>query len=256
MSFADWSLIDPATWQWLDTQQVLATTSVLTVLLLVVAGIAAWIQIKHARDARREEARPFVVVDLFASRASVFRLEVRNIGKTIAKDLTITFDPELESTQDSANAAVRNVPILARGASSLPPEKAHTVLVDSATKRRTSGLPDTYNVAVAYTGYDGTRYEDSQVIDFGIYWDTPDLRERDIHDIWHQLEAIKTSLHGINSALLNLQPPRDGDWGPLPRAATRPGPITEVPRSVGGGTYPSDPPPPDEDEDATHEGKN
>jgi hypothetical protein len=240
--FAGWFLTNPSTWQWLDPQQVIATTSVLTTLLLFAAGIAAWVQVAHARDARREQARPFVIIDVVASRAQLFRLEIKNIGKTVAKDVSVAFDPPLESTLDERGRKVRNIPILARGAPSLAPGKTHTFLLDKAPARKNSGLPDTYQVIVAYTGYDGTKYEDKQVIDLGVYWSTPDLREHDIHDIWHVLRDVSETLHGIHQAVVALQPPTKGHFPPLGRAVTRPGPIQEMPRSIEGGGLPASPP--------------
>lgn len=45
---------------------------------------------------------------------------------------------------------------------------------------------------VAYSAYDRTRYEEERVIDLGVYWNIPDLRERDIHDIWHLLHNMQS----------------------------------------------------------------
>jgi hypothetical protein len=67
-----------------------ATTSVITVALVAVGGWIAYRQLRHARDGRADEQRPFVVVDVFGSRANAFRIEVMNLGKTIARSIKIS----------------------------------------------------------------------------------------------------------------------------------------------------------------------
>lgn len=134
---------------------------------------------------------------------------------------------------------MRNVPFLAQGIPSLPPGKSHRVLLDSAVERNTSDLPDSYNVTVTYTGFDGHEYVDTQVIDISIFYGAPDLVEHNIHDIWHQLDAMKRSLHGIHGAIANLRPSPSENFPPLPRAVLRPGSVQEMPHSVEGGGFPS-----------------
>jgi hypothetical protein len=235
-------------WEWVDTDQVLATTSVVTVILVAIAGGIAWAQLRHASRQRAEEQRPFVVVDVFGSRASIFRIEVKNIGKTIAREVKINFDPPLTSSLDKPNEKIQNIPMLVHGLPSLAPAKRHTFLFDSARSRKRTEYPDTYQVTVTYVGYDGNPYEDYQVLDLSPYWQTPDLVERDIHDVWTSLETMNKSLHGIHSALINLTPKPEGPFPPLPRGADFPKVIEGRPRSIEGGGFPLDPAPAPDDE--------
>lgn len=48
---------------------------------------------KHAKDLRDAQTRPFVVIDLGSSRTSFFDLVVTNIGATMARDVTFEFTP-------------------------------------------------------------------------------------------------------------------------------------------------------------------
>lgn len=220
--------------------QIQAAISVLTFLVVAGAALVGWNQLSEAKKARKEQQRPFVIVDVFGSRANLFRLEIKNIGKTIARDVRVTFDPALESSLDGPQGRVRNVPILAQGIPSLAPGKRHTFILDKASARRQAGLPDTYQVRVEYESYDGTPYDEPQVVDLGVYWNTPDLRERDLHDIWKLLDEMKQSLDGIDASLLNLTPKPEGHFPALPRVPAHSQRMEGPPRSIEGGRYPPD----------------
>lgn len=79
-----------------DWATVTAWAAWATVAVYVVLGIFAWIQVLQARRLREEQARPFVIVD-FEPGFLVY-LTVENIGRTMARDVSIRFDKPLEST--------------------------------------------------------------------------------------------------------------------------------------------------------------
>jgi hypothetical protein len=79
-----------------DWAAVTAWAAWATVAVYVVLGIFAWIQVLQARRLREEQARPFVIVD-FEPGFLVY-LTVENIGRTMARDVSIRFDKPLEST--------------------------------------------------------------------------------------------------------------------------------------------------------------
>jgi hypothetical protein len=79
-----------------DWAAVTAWAAWATVAVYVVLGIFAWIQVLQARRLREEQARPFVIVD-FEPGFLVY-LTVENIGRTMARDVTIRFDKPLAST--------------------------------------------------------------------------------------------------------------------------------------------------------------
>ena len=70
---------------------------------LVVVGWAALYargQVREARTLREEQARPFVMVDLERWDQPFVNLVVANLGKTMARNVRISFDPPLESSFD------------------------------------------------------------------------------------------------------------------------------------------------------------
>jgi hypothetical protein len=66
--------------------------SALTLVVLVVAAVAAFRQVREAVRTREEESRPYVVVD-FETKKGMFFLVVTNIGRTMARDVRFSFNP-------------------------------------------------------------------------------------------------------------------------------------------------------------------
>lgn len=238
MTIASWSVGDPSSWLWLNPNQVLATTSVVTVVIVGLGGLFAWIQLQHARQERAEQRRPFVVVDVFGSKANTFRIEIKNLGRTIARDVRIDFEPALASSYDKPHQKIRDIPILKDGLPSLVPGKSHTFLLDSARQRKRDSFPDTYRATVSYVGYDGTTYTEDQIVDLSSYWNTPDLVERDIHDLSKSLDEVVERLEGIHGTLVNLVPRPKGPFPPLPQTVDYPKKIEGPPRSIEGEGFP------------------
>jgi hypothetical protein len=191
----DWLLLI-----WWTTERIIALSSVLTLVLLGLAVFYGKRQVEVARRSRQEQSRPFVVVDFEPRRRIAIEIVVTNLGSTMAKDVALTFIPDLESTLDEPNRRVKNVPFLANPIPSLAPAKEHRVLFDEAPKRRNSDLPGRYEVSVTYVGHDGHDYTDQQTLDLGVFWNAPLIREKTLHDVWTTLDQMQQSLHGIHSS--------------------------------------------------------
>jgi hypothetical protein len=76
------------------------------------------IQVLQARRLREEQARLFVIVDFEAG--FLVYLTVENIGRTMARDVTIRFDKPLESTL-SGPREIDESPLLRKPIPTLPP---------------------------------------------------------------------------------------------------------------------------------------
>jgi len=70
---------------------------------IVTAVVAVWALIAAVRDSH-ERSRPVVVAEfrLAAHNDEAFDLVVRNVGQSIARDVTVTFAPEIEAREDDA----------------------------------------------------------------------------------------------------------------------------------------------------------
>jgi hypothetical protein len=150
-----------------DWAAVTAWAAWVTVAVYVVLGIFAWIQVLQARRLREEQARPFVIVD-FEPGFLVY-LTVENIGRTMARDVSIRFDKPLESTL-SGPREIDESPLLRKPIPTLPPGRKIRVLFDQYAARLEAKLPLTYDVTLRYKGPFGKKeWEHPYPLDLGIY---------------------------------------------------------------------------------------
>ncbi len=134
-----------------------AATCVVVVVYLWL-GFLGVRQLREARLSREEQARPFVIVD-FTFRKFLIYLTVRNIGKTPALDVSITFDQPLSSTLEDAEA-VTDSPLFKAPIPMLAPGRVISVLFDGPTRFTDASLPRIYYVTVKYSDPKRRRFED------------------------------------------------------------------------------------------------
>jgi hypothetical protein len=137
----------------MNTDQIIAAATVVNALVLIAAASFAWVQVKAARESTEAQMRPWVVVDLDAlTRPPLMFLYVENIGRTVARDVSITFDPPLRSTFDDDERKFAELPLFSRLIPTLPPQKKIETLLDSAIQRLQTDLESSYEATVRYTG--------------------------------------------------------------------------------------------------------
>src|SRR5262245_61127532 len=120
---------------------VIATAAVIEAAAVVAAVIYAKGQLAELRDAREEASRPFVVIDLEAAQ-TIATLKVRNIGQTIARNVTFRFSPTLMSTFDGNMGGgyhLLEIDMFANGIPSLAPGRELSTLFDQVPARIEAG---------------------------------------------------------------------------------------------------------------------
>ncbi len=154
-----------------DWPAVAACAAWATVGIYVVIGLFAWRQVREARKLRVEQARPFVIVD-FEPGFLVY-LTVENLGRTMARDVSIRFDKPLESTLTGRLPGRRELdesPLFREPIPALPPGKKIRVLFDQINDRLKAGLPLTYDVELRYRGPTGRKeWTEPYRLDLGMY---------------------------------------------------------------------------------------
>ena len=114
-----WSRLDR--WQW-DGSDWQAVWTLLASLVAAIAASAALAQLKQHRKAQADMSRPYTIVD-FAFRGHLVMLEVKNIGKTPALDVKLTWNEPPVALDEGRTAALRRhlvegtIPYLAPGRS-------------------------------------------------------------------------------------------------------------------------------------------
>ena len=153
-----------------DWAAVAAWAACATVGIYVVLGLFAWRQVREARKLREEQARPFVIVD-FEPGFLVY-LTVENLGRTMARDVRISFDKPLTSTLRDRRELDKS-PLFREPIPALPPGKKIRILFDQFTERTKAQLPLTYDVKVRYRGPTGKEWPpETYPLDLGMYLDS------------------------------------------------------------------------------------
>lgn len=198
-------LTSAAPWAWS-----LSTWAGLQFLVLLVAAIVAWRQVREARRLREAQARPFVVVDLDIF-STIAQLKLTNIGSTLAQEVRFDFAPALVSTLDNnqSGTPISETRLLKDGVPSLPPHKEIFVLFDQLPARIERDLPSDYEVRVRYRDPFGRRYDERMTVGYGALIGTGKINRKELDDIHRQLEAIAKTMSSwtrLNSALKVMSP--------------------------------------------------
>jgi len=161
--------------------------------VLAAAAVFAWFQVREAQRLRKEQTRPFVLID-FGAWSTIIELRITNIGKTIARDIRFEFDPPLETTRDSvannAFGAVRDLSLFKDGIPSLAPGKEIKIFFDQFPSRLDAKLPLTYNVRASYAGHGGEPYAELMTLDLAAYVGTGGITRYGLDDIYKQVKTI------------------------------------------------------------------
>jgi hypothetical protein len=150
-------------------------------------------QARQAQELREEQARPFVIVD-FDHVSALFFLVIENVGRTMARNVTIEFDKPLTTTHGGSKldeAVLFREPIPA-----LPPGKKIRVPFDTLPGRKQSGLPLTYEVTLRYEGPTGRRYGEGEEyrLDMGIYG-VVSMGPKGLPELVGEAEKLRQELH-------------------------------------------------------------
>jgi hypothetical protein len=185
-----------------------------TVLVAVVAGVLAYVQIRQARKLRDEEGRPYVVAYTESSAAGewIVDLVVRNFGKTAARDVVLEADPPLLRAAAGQTPGPNPVELPER-IPFLAPGQEWRTLWDTTIARHDAGLPDRYDVAVRFCDSHGNSFEIPSIFDWGAISTRDVVTVRTMHDAAEALrELTKTAKKWSESASGGLKVySRDGD---------------------------------------------
>ena len=162
-----------------------------TVGIYIVIGLFAWRQVHEARKLREEQARPFVIVD-FEPGFLVY-LTVENLGRTMARDVSIHFDKPLETTLQGPRELDES-PLFREPIPTLPPGKKIRLLFDQFPARLNAGLPLTYDVKLRYRGPTGRKEWDHPYrLDLGMYVGSQ-LPPKGIPELVTEVENIRKEI--------------------------------------------------------------
>lgn len=172
---------------------VAAWSTVGTLVVYVVLGIFAAVQILQARKDQELRHRPYVVVD-FEFRGFVVYISVKNIGQTPAKDVTVTFDQPLKTvgmSKDPNKASVFTAPI-----PMVAPNRNIRVTFGVSHQLLTApDIPQRYEAVVTYTTLDqkAKKYRDTYVLDLTHYTNVA-VDPKGVPELVSELAAMRREL--------------------------------------------------------------
>jgi hypothetical protein len=178
----------------------LAAFAGLQVLVLILAAKYAAGQLQEARDARRDQTRPYVVASFELSQAArtLVEIVIENIGKTPAHDINVSFSPAMESTMAAPDGdRMNDWSAIKNGISFLAPGQRMTHLFDNLIARYADDckLPRRHQVTVTYRGRKATdSYAETHTIDLGVWYGSHFTTVYGIHDIAKSLEKVAKTL--------------------------------------------------------------
>lgn len=174
------------------------------------AAEASRATLEEMRDARDDETAPYVVVHFDIPHGKqLLYLVIKNIGKSVATDVQITFDPILSDTRGKKFSAF---PIFTDGIKTLPPDYEIKTLVDVSFEFYNSNLPKSYTVTVSYSGgMSDKRRSGEYILDIMMYSNLTMSFEKDIGDVVKQIERVAKELSRQTGVLNDISTALEGD---------------------------------------------
>ncbi|MFI6783888.1 hypothetical protein [Micromonospora sp. NPDC050276] len=174
-----------------------------TTVVAIVASVAAFWQVREARDLRREQAQPYVIAYMETSPASehLMDLVIKNVGTTPARDVTVVSVPPLVRTS-LADTEWENLEIPAVLPMLVPGQEWRSYW-DSGIERKDKGLPDRYEITATYKDSRNRVMEPTiAILDWASYKSRVFARVYGVHDATTALRRIdktltKLSQHGL-----------------------------------------------------------
>lgn len=105
--------------------------------------------LEEMRDERDQETAPYVIA-YFEFKNHVIYLYIKNIGKTAARNVTLEFEPKLQTKL--MEDYISNTNLIKNGIKSLAPGQEIKTLFDTAPSYLNSSLPMCYTVKISYSG--------------------------------------------------------------------------------------------------------
>jgi hypothetical protein len=161
--------------------------------------------LKEMKESRAEEVAPYVVAyfDIPHGKPQIY-LVVKNIGKSIARDVKLECQPQL---RNEYGEEINEITLMKDGIASLPPGYEIRTLFGNANvylddKKE---FPLTYKVKISYSGGllpDTTSVE--QVMDLSAFKHTVSIREKGMHELVEEVKKLVTHNDGMESELERL----------------------------------------------------
>jgi len=169
--------------------------------------------LKEMKESRDQEIAPYVVAyfDIPYGKPCIY-LVIKNVGKSVAKDVKLEFQPPLKN---SKGEEINDIPLIKDGIGSIPPGYEIRTFFDSGISYfNKSNLPLTYKVKISYSG--GLRLDTrniEQVMDLSAFKGLIFLNEKGMHELVKEVEKLVKHNDNIRQELKKVANNlADGVW--------------------------------------------
>lgn len=200
----NWLQSLPDAWTAMDGITIATATQAVAVLL---ATLVAMRQLSLMRQTREQESRAYVVAYLDFRDDSVRflpSLVVSNIGRTQARNITVTSAPAMTSTLYDEGSGPLD--FAKEGIPTLAPGQLISTLFDSLIQRSDSDHPDRYELEIGYEDVFGKQHTESATIDLAPYWATQYTTIHGLHDVHAQLKDLNQEVRHLRSGFGGAMP--------------------------------------------------
>lgn len=150
-------------------------------------------EMKATRDI---ETSPYIVAYFDVPHGEVWAdLVIKNIGRGVARNVRMEFDPELTNTE---NHNLMGLPMIRDGIPMMPPDYEIRTTFDFTQRYFNAGLPMRYNVRLTYTGgVDNAPRENECVADLSPFQHLTHIVRHDMHDLVIRTERLTTEIRNL-----------------------------------------------------------
>jgi hypothetical protein len=180
--------------------------------------------LRQMQDTSEQEIAPYMVAyfDIPYGQPVIY-LVIKNLGRSVAEDVKLEFDPPLRNT---VKDEIEQLPLLTGGIGSMPPGHEVRAFFDVTTAYydESKNLPMNYDVTITYSGgLGGDSHSVYQRLDLSMYKGLGYLREKGIEDLVTQVEKIAGANKKMEENLSKLVDTiQEGIWIKNPEHVMRP----------------------------------
>jgi len=188
-------------WDWMSSPTAESWTAIAAwVAVAIAAATAFWArkQVVVAREAQREQSRPYVVVKMEANahHEQVVELVIKNYGPTAALDTRIVSTPRLRRVDGSSRTTSRDVWLPDLIPTLAPGQEWRTVWDHAPERMASPELKEErrHEIATTYLDPAGHEYTSTYVLDWGAYEGLQYIGVKTIHHAATALGKISRRL--------------------------------------------------------------
>jgi hypothetical protein len=161
-------------------------------------------QLEFAEQIQRDQAQPYVFVDLRPDERDpvLMMLMIENLGRTVARDVRVAFDPPLRSKTFSQISDLR---VLREGVAALPPGRRLSWFFESSFEIFDPNLPGKYTVTVDAVGPFGPLDQLVYDIDLSALEHSEARSRAQLKDVVDQLRRVSEALDHLKPATGRLR---------------------------------------------------